>query len=186
MSKEFIQQNLRKYLIESLSEEIPTVKLYHRIGNKKGLELTDLLRSVITNGLICHDNGELGPIIWFSNEFGDYAKNGAFVVSIEYNPTTKEEYDIRYDNHNGYVHSNIPFNALEVIKIPVMVVRSRAESSDNLIEFINKGVATPERINGNKSIEVIYGDIFNKYVQPFINVSNFLSQIEPNKIKNIF
>ena len=171
-------------LNENLDNDI---KLYHRIGNKNGLEVTELIKSIVNNGLVRYDNGEVGNVIWFSNSYDDYSKNASFVVSINYNQTNKEKYEIYYDNHNGYAYKDIPFYDLEVVKIPLFIHNGRVTSSDKLIDLINDGVATVEKTNNLKNL-IIYADLFNKYVQPYINIEDFISYLDEDKIQmiNIF
>jgi hypothetical protein len=106
------------------------------------------------------------------------------VVSIEYNNKNKEKYQIYYDNHNGYAYEDIPFNDLKVIKIPVFVHNTRITDSLTMIKLINDNIATPEKINNLSNVK-IYGDIFDSYVQPYINIGDFIKKIETDKISNI-
>ena len=170
---------IREYLNEKLNDN-ENIKLYHRVGNKKDLGVTTLIKSVMNNGLIRYDNGEIGNVIWFSNTFDDYSDNGNFVVSIDYNTMTKEKYQIRYDNHNGYAYEDIPFYELEVEKIPVLFNNGRVISSDKLIRLINDGHITLKNMNGLKNL-IIYEDIFNLYVQPYINIPDFIENIDLDK-----
>ena len=177
--RKFIATTIREYLNEQ--ENLKNIILYHRLSNKTNLSLEDFIKNIINKGLIRYDNGEVGNVIWFSNNYDDYAKNNNFVVSIEYNSKNKEKYQIYYDNHNGYAYEDIPFKDLEVIKIPVLVNNTRITNSLSMIKLINDNIATPEKINNLSNVK-IYGDIFNKYVQPFINVDNFLKKIDTNKV----
>jgi hypothetical protein len=180
-----LQENISriKQMMGFLNEELndnENIKLYHRVGNKKDLGVTALIKSVMNNGLIRYDNGEIGNVIWFSNTFDDYSNNGNFVVSIDYNTMTKEKYQIRYDNHNGYAYEDIPFYELEVEKIPVLFNNGRVISSDKMIRFINDGHITVKNMNGLKNL-IIYEDIFNLYVQPYINIPDFIENIDVDK-----
>lgn len=171
-------------LNENLDNDI---KLYHRIGNKNGLEVTELTKSIVNNGLVRYDNGEVGNVIWFSNTYDDYAKEAKFVLSINYNQTNKEKYEIYYDNHNGYAYKDIPFYDLDVVKIPTLIFRNKIESSTDCIRLINEGTITSETLNklSLSNNIIIYKDIFNKYVQPYINIKNFISYLDEDKIKMI-
>ena len=179
--RKFIATTLNEYMNE---QSFGSVKLYHRLSNKSNLDTAQFIKSVVTKGLIRHDNGEIGNVIWFSKEYDDYAKNGSFVVSIDYNEKNRKKYQLYYDNHNGYAYDDIPFKELEVVKIPVLINRNLITSSDNLIRLIDTKVITPERLNNLEKI-VIYSDIFNKYVQPFIRTKNFIDELDSDKIKLI-
>ena len=174
-------------LNENLDNDI---KLYHRIGNKNGLEVTELIKSIVNNGLVRYDNGEVGNVIWFSNSYDDYAKEAKFVLSINYNQTNKEKYEIYYDNHNGYAYKDIPFYDLDVVKIPTLIYGNKIESSVDCIRLINEKLITSEILNKLTSSRnlIIYKDIFNKYVQPYINIEDFISYLDEDKIQmiNIF
>lgn len=176
---------VKKIINEKLSSSVEKeVILYHRLNNKGSLDTTNFIKSVINNGLIRHDNGEVGNVIWFSDTFNDYSNNGKFVVSIPYNEVTRNKYDIYYDNHNGYAYADIPFDELTVIKIPVFVHSGRVISSDEMIKLINNKVATIQNTNGLINL-TIYGDLFNEYVQPYIDIDNFLDKLDTNTIKII-
>ena len=177
--RKIIRTTIREYLNEQLNDN-ENIKLYHRVGNKRDLDVTTLIKSVMKNGLIRYDNGEIGNVIWFSNSFDDYSNNGNFVVSIDYNAKNKEKYQIRYDNHNGYAYEDIPFYELKVEKIPVFFNYGRVISSDKLIMLINDGHITAKNMNGLKNL-IIYEDIFNLYVQPYINIPNFIEDIDVDK-----
>jgi hypothetical protein len=182
ISEAIIKEIIREYSDEQ--ENSKNITLYHRISNKTNLNLEDFIMNVINKGLVRYDNGEIGNVIWFSNAYDDYAKNGNFVVSIEYNNKNKEKYQIYYDNHNGYAYEDIPFNDLKVIKIPVFVHNARITDSLTMIKLINDNIATPEKINNLSNVK-IYGDIFDSYVQPYINIGDFIKKIETDKISNI-
>ena len=179
--RNFMSTTIRKYLNEQ--QLLGGIKLYHRLNNKNGLDLTQFINGVISDGLIRHDNGEIGNVIWFSDDYNDYAKKGKFVVSIDYNEENKEKYQIYYNEHNGYAYKDIPFKDLEIIKIPTLVY-GHITSSDDLIRLINKNLITPERLNNLENI-IIYGDIFNKYVQPYVKTENFIDKLNSDKIKII-
>lgn len=184
MLKNIINKAIDIYLNEQ--ESFETIKLYHRLSNKINLNLTDFIRNVVNNGLIRKDNGEIGNVIWFSNEYNDYAKNGNFVVAIDYNKLNKEKYKIHFDGHNAYAYEDIPFQNLEVIKMPTLIYRN-VTSSDDLIRLINKNMITPEKLNGLQNVKV-FADVFDRYVQPFININDFINKLSRDKITliNIF
>ena len=56
----------------------------------------------------------------------------------------------------------------------------RVISSDKLIMLINDGHITAKNMNGLKNL-IIYEDIFNLYVQPYINIPNFIEDIDVDK-----
>ena len=183
--KKAIKNIIHNYLNEN---DESNVTLYHRISSKREGDLTKLLKSVVKNGLITHDNGEIGEIIWFSNSFNDYSKNGSFVVSIEYNDINKEKYEMYYDNHNGYAHKNIPFEELTVVKIPIVKMNNTIFTSDDMIRYINKKQILVDNFNSLNRDVILYKDLFMEYVQPFINNKDFIDKLDTSKIKmvNIF
>ena len=173
---------VKKIINEELSNSVEKeVILYHRLNNKGSLDTTNFIKSVIDNGWIRHDNGEVGNVIWFSNTFNDYSNNGKFVVSIKYNNINKEKYQIYYDTHNGYAYEDIPFDELTVIKIPILIKNGIITSSDVVIRLINDKHILPEKLAGY----TIYGDLFNEYVQPYIDIDNFLDKLDTDTIKII-
>ena len=178
-----IKRTLREEL-ESYPFNVEPVTLYHRIsGRKLNMDMFETIKSVMKNGLIPYDNGEVGSVIWFSNNFNDYAKNSQFVVSIEYNNQTRDKYDIAYDGRNGYVAKPIPFKDLNVIKIPV------GEINNYFID--NKEVIEKDYLNNSDTMNqitediILYRNLFNEYVQPYINEKNYLEKINNPDVKII-
>ena len=162
-------------------------KIYHRVDlNKFYDDFRDTLRSVLTKGLLVHDNKEIGAAIWFSKDYNDYAKYGNFVLSIEYNQENKEKYKMVTQSSNVYVYESIPFKELTVEKIPIMILRNRRiVESDQIIDWFNeKDYDVIKKINMNDFI--IYTDLFEKYVSPYIKEKNVLSQINIDKLTTLF
>jgi hypothetical protein len=169
--------------LKKLYEEITgNVTLYHKVADKKQTDPTEFIKNIVTNGLITHDNGEVGSVIWFSNDYEEYGKEGVFVLSLELNEKTKKQYEITYNGQYGKAYRNIPFKELKVVKIPVMSVRDRVTPSDKVINFIGSGMITIEGINKMKDHVVVYEDAFEKYVQPHINIPDFVSQLDCKKV----
>jgi hypothetical protein len=186
-------KNLRKIIRDIISENLDefdnegNFKIYHRLSNKTENDLVSFIKNVIDKGLIRHDNGEIGNVIWFSKDYDDYAKNGNFVVAINYNSYTRKKYQIVYDGRNAYIYEDIPFEELEIIKIPALIVKNEIIPSDKLIRYINNGLITSEKLNNLTNV-TIFEDIFEKYVQPNITISNFTNDLDKDKIKfiNVF
>ncbi len=179
MMKLLIKQLLRENLVKQ-----ETIRLYHRVSNKKQNNLPELVKSVVNQGLIPYDNGEIGPVIWFSDSFDDYAKNGVFVMAYDLNQSDNK-FEIHYDGHNGYGNKQIPFNELIVVKIPVINIHGTYFSNLDVIRYVNESNMTPESFNNISGDVTIFADVFEKYVQPNIKISNFMNQIDGNKIEII-
>lgn len=187
--KNIVNEEINK-LVESVSENNGIIRLYHRIGNKRGYTIPELIRSVIKDGLVPHDNGEVGAATWFSSNIKDYGDNGQFVVALDFDLSTNgyanNKYELSYDGQtNAYAYKNIQFEDLVVIKIPVIDGRHLISSLE-MIEYSTW--YTPELMNDPKSGssgETLYVDIFNKYVQPYINIPNYAGQLDPNRVKLI-
>jgi hypothetical protein len=183
-SDNFYRLNESSLQEESYYSEEGIIKLYHRVGTKNYTieTLPDLIKSVEQKGLVINDNGEIGNAIWFSNDFNDYGKNGIFVVALNFdtatNGVTNNKYGMLYEGHNAYAYENIPFEDLEIIKIPVGVIgRDHVLTSDKAIEYINADkFLTPDAIRSGEFIFRPFVDAFNKYVQPYINIPDFLIQ----------
>jgi hypothetical protein len=169
---------------EGYYDDEGVIKLYHRVGTKNYTieTLPELIKSVEEKGLVTSNNGEMGNAIWFSNNFKDYGENGIFVVALDFdtktNGITNNKYGIVYEGHNAYAYENIPFEDLEVIKIPVGIIgRDYVLTSDKAIEYINADkFLTPDAIVSGKIVFRPFVDAFNTYVQPFINIQDFLAQ----------
>lgn len=174
--KHLIKLRLRENL------EGQKIRLFHRVSNKKQNSLPELVRSVFTNGLIPYDNGEIGSVIWFSDTFGDYAQNGVFVMAYDLNPRDNK-FEVHYDGHNGYGNKQIPFNELVVIKVPIINIHGTYFSNLDVIRYINDSNMTPETFNNISGEVTIFKDLFELYIQPNIKITNFMGQIDTNKIK---
>lgn len=132
--------------------------------------------------MVPHDNGEIGAIIWFSANPNDYTKNKSFVLAYDLelskNGVTNNEYGIVYDGQNGFAHKSIPFKELEVIRIPVGMHRNNILTNE---DFLEDGIfkMTPKR-----TVDcVIYRDLFNMFVQPYVSDENYIEQFSAkNKI----
>ena len=182
-----MKKRIKKLLRENL-EPNGIIRLYHSIGNKKGLEIVELIKGVFKNGLVPYDNGEVGSVIWFSPDYNDYAAGGSFVVAYDYDRSKSFEENNSISYRSGqppFGYKQIPFDALEVIKVPMMVINNRLSSNEDVIRLINESVITPERLNNISGKVTIFGDLFNQYVQPKIDQLNFLDGIDQSKVKLI-
>lgn len=180
-------KNLIKQLLRENLENDKIVRLYHRIGNKKNLNLSELIRSVLTNGLKPNDNGEVGSVIWFSKDFKDYGANGSFVVAYDYDKTKgyEENNGIHYPSYSPpFGYEQIPFEKLVIIKIPIANIRGNILTNEDLIRWINENNRTADEFNKLRGDVVLFGDLFNLYVQPKIKIPNFLDGID-KKVINI-
>jgi hypothetical protein len=178
---------IKRLLRENL-ESNGIIRLYHKIGNKQGLDIVELIRGIFKHGLVPHDNGEVGSVIWFSPDYNDYAAGGTFVVAYDYDrsKTYAENNGISYPSWGSpFGNEQIPFDALEVIKVPIMSINNRLYSNEDVLKLINVTGMTPERFNGISSKVIIFGDLFNQYIQPKIDQPNFLDGIDQSKIKLI-
>jgi len=179
--KNYIKQLLRENL-----ESHGIVRLYHRIGNKKGLGMGALIKGVFNDGLVPNDNGEVGSVIWFSPDFKDYAEGGKFVVAYDYDKSKsyEENHEVKFNSGSApFGFGQIPFDALKLIKVPVMTIKNNYYTQEDVIKYINQSKMTPETFN-KMSYEVsFFGDLFNRYVQPNIDYPNFLDGIDQSKIK---
>ena len=180
-------KNLIKQLLRENLDDNGIVRLYHRISDKK-ISGPDLIKSVFQHGLMLHNNGEVGDVIWFSDNYNDYAKNADFVVGYDYDKSKgyEENNGITYGWNGAFGHESIPFNDLILIEVPVMLIGRNKQTNENLIRLINESNFTPDRFNKitTKPL-IIYQDLFNMYVQPNIDYPNFLDGIDQTKIKLI-
>ena len=180
-NKRFIKKLIRENL-----EPHGIVRLYHRIGNKKGLGIGELIKGVFNDGLVPNDNGEVGSVIWFSPDFKDYAEGGKFVVAYDYDKSKsyEENHEVKFNSGSApFGFGQIPFDALKLIKVPVISIKNNYYSQEDVIKYINQSKMTPETFN-KMSYEVsFFGDLFNRYVQPNIDYPNFLDGIDQSKIK---
>ncbi len=191
--RNIIREEIKKLFVinEGYYDDKGVVRLYHRVGTKGDLTVPELIKSVYKNGLIPKDNGEMGKVIWFSDNYEDYAKNGKFVVAVDFdtavNGYENNEYGMLYEGHNGYAMNTIPFDKLIVIKIPVIIFTNNGHvmSSEEVIEFIghSRMPLTPDDLNNNSLKPLIYADVFNKYVQPYIKYPDFIKELDPNTVK---
>jgi hypothetical protein len=148
--------------------------------------ILEALRSVMENGLIPNDNGEIGSAIWFSTDYNDYGEKGSFVVSIEYNTVNRMKFVMTLNGNSGFAYKTIPFNELTVVKIPVGIW-----DRDKRVINSKKFIDSSERIFSIKNMNnvptgiTLYRNLFNEYVQPYINEKDFLNKINNPNVKII-
>lgn len=174
--------------------EQDTVTLYHRVGyNKRGMTIEQAINSVKTNGLIPYDSGDgMGDAIWFSNSVEEYGKNGSFVLSIDLPLSqngNKNKWHLVYNGTYALAYKPISFQDLNVIKIPVMKFGTNIVSNTEFIEWYtddeNRNESIVDSLNSNPYQIVIYTNIFNEYVQPYMKTQNILNNLNSNNIKII-
>ena len=174
-------------LMNEYYNNLGIVRLYHRISDKQMRDSTwiDLIRSVFNKGLIPYGN-EIGEVIWFSDKYDDYSKDAQFVVALDFDTSTNgnNKYNLVYEGNNAYAHTQIPFEDLIIIKIPVVIIHGSIYSNKDIIKYINEGLDA-DGFNNIGGDVVIFEDLFNKYVQPYINIPDFVKQLNSNKIKLI-
>ena len=167
------------------SKNIEGKILYHSINGKQIQDLENRVKSVVENGLLTYDNtmsgeyGERGDIIWFASDYNTYGKDSNFVLSIEYTKENIEKYDMVFDGQYCSVHKNIPFSALDVVKIPVIITnKDKPTPNKFIIEMINKGW-TPDVLYDviNSRKYKIFINLFEIYVQPYIKDNNFTTTL---------
>jgi hypothetical protein len=77
----------------------------------------------------------------------------------------------------------IPFKDLQVVKIPLIYIKDVAYTSDAIIKDINSGgIFIPDRLNLMYKPAIIYKDLFNSYIQPFINIPDYIGKLDPSKV----
>ena len=180
--RNFIATTIREYLNEQMSNDM--VRLYHKVG--KGIDF-GVVKNVIQNGLIPYNNGEMGSVIWFSDNYNDYAEGNDFVLyydlKISENGITNNKYGILYDGQNAYAHKQIPFNMLGVNKIPV----GKSEYGNFITneDFLVNGIFF--FLLENTQNATIYVDLFNKFVEPYLKEKNTIKKYQlNNNLKLLF
>jgi len=187
--KQVIKEEIQR-LTEGYYDNQGIVRLYHRVGSHQENDILDRIRNVMKNGLIPYDSGEIGAVIWLSNNFNDYGDKGDFVVALDFDTATNgyanNKYELLYEGSNAYAYKPIPPEDLIVIKIPAGRVAGQIIPNTEFDELVKDYGFTPERINNGEIERVtIYPDIFNKYVQPYINIPDFISKLDTDKVELI-
>lgn len=196
--KKIIIPESKLYLLKENMGNVVT--LYHRVGyGKMGIKPDEAIKSVVTNGLMPKDSGDgIGNAVWFSNNENEYGGNGNFVLSLDFDTNMNKNginnpWDLTYNGTYAMAYKTIPFKDLKVVKIPVMTFGNIVYDNTMFLdtfggeeEKLRNDVITS--LNKNPYQIVIYGNIFNKYVQPYMKTKNILQQLNnPNIIiKNIF
>lgn len=183
---------MKNKLLNIINEEIEkynTIRLYHAVYNVPSY--IDAVKNIMNNGLIPADSGDgIGKAVWFSTDYDDYSVKAPFVLALDFDLSTNgwvnNKYGLYFDGRYAKALNRIPIKDLIVVKIPVIsYYNGDFMSSDKVIEFLNKNkLITPEKINTNQNPykHTIFSDLFNKYVQPHINIKNYISQLDPQKI----
>lgn len=97
-------------------------RLYHSAGIHSWSPMEQVIKSICQSGLSVDsatDGDGIGKVIWFSDDFSDYAENGAFVVSIQLTGENRVKFGLGYDGHNGYAEKDIPIEALTIEVVPL-------------------------------------------------------------------
>jgi len=183
---------IKKLLREGLDGSDEGITLYHKVGNKQTDDMGERIKNVINNGLIPYDAiggkySERGNVIWFASNYETYGNDGDFVLSIEYKKENINKFNMHFDGQYATASKPIPFEDLEVIKIPVGRVNGiYLTDRDFIEELIPKYKVTPDKFNNLPHKDnVVYVDLFNKYVQPYIGIDNYVEQLDSSKIKLI-
>lgn len=98
-------------------------RAYHVVGGRYTSDAIEAARSVYHNGLVPHDNGENGNVIWFfvgKPFYEDYT----LMFSIDITPENYEKYEMRVDEPNMWVHKPIPFSDLHVECAPMLLLNN--------------------------------------------------------------
>ena len=186
-------KNFKQLVNEDKNDKNDKVRLYHRVGFTMN-NWFEIIKSVKNEGLVPQGNWEGEEAIWFSSNPSYYAEKGKFVVALDFDISTNgrnnNKYGMVYNKLSGIgtAYRNIPFNRLIVIKIPVIDMNGVKYVSNDIINDINNNKNfTPEILNMKYTPTIIYQNLFNEYVQPFIKIPNYLDMLDKSKIilKNI-
>jgi len=168
------------------------VRLYHAVYMKQVSNMPALIKSVIQNGLVPHDNGEIGSLIWLTSKYDSYGDKGNFVLALDFDKSTNgymyNKYQLAFDGTNGYARAVIPFKDLVVIKIPVIdMYDGMFVDSKKMIDYMKKhGWYSPDKLNNDeKGKWTVYADIINKYVQPYIDIPDYINKLNPDVVNII-
>lgn len=177
-----------KFCKEVLNENYSAVTLYHRIGRTMK-NWFDVVKSVKEEGLVPQGNWEGRELVWFSSNPTYYVEKGKFVVALDFDIATNGEGNNKYDmvfnkeSEIGTAFNVVPFEDLRIVKVPVIEIKGETFGSDEIIAAINSGVDfTPEVLNKKFKPSIIYKDLFNQYVQPYIKIENFIDKLDKNKV----
>lgn len=112
--------------------------LYHSILKNKVGTFEELINSITQNGLVPHDNGELGPTIWFSTKpFGD-TENHLLLFSIIGTEENIHKYDILIENSAtsyAWASKQIPFDQLTIELFPAFKIKNQYFNNKRLVDY---------------------------------------------------
>lgn len=155
---------------EIYDEMFGNKKAYHCVM-PKSMGIEDAMKSVIQKGLIPNNNGERGNGIWFSVDDKFY-NDAAFVVSLELSQENIDKFDIMdSDSSIAFAKKPIPFDKLEVEKIPIMCFNGRfscyePNNSNDYFEktYVDRGKDFVDMLNRNGYHNIIvYRDIIEMF-----------------------
>ena len=159
----------KKYNNKILTENINNRKLYHQT-----VADINVIKSIIENGLIPNDNGEVYGI-WFNKKpfYNDYER---FMVSLPETEENLEKYDFSkfFDGDLKIARKQIPFNALTVENIPFASINGEFCFYSNMFnekfrnsKFVQKyeNLATYIAEKTKKDNILIYTDLFEMFVE---------------------
>lgn len=186
-----ITEEIQKLRETGYYDDQGVIRLYHRVGVKNYNSYPELIKSIKDKGLVTNDNREIGDAIWFSNDFSDYGDQGMFVVALDFDTATNgvanNKYGIVYDGHNAYGYNNVGFEDLVVIKIPVGQLNdNHVITNVDAIKYINdEGFLNPSAINAGQIDITLYKQVFNTYVQPHIDIKDFIAALVSPKLIDV-
>lgn len=149
--------------------------IYHSVIDRGGIGTEEVIRSVVRNGLVPRNNGEVGGVIWFNPHCNEYMGNGRLTVRLKMTPENIRDFEITGDGGTFFAHRTIPFGRLEVVDCPVVVlgdtfcnvsmmkgdvVRKSVERHgyDSIAQFLCEG-------SSSKPTKV-YADVWDRFVEP--------------------
>ena len=185
-AKEHLQQ---MHIFNEAAENAGYPKLYHICGYMTGLTDDDL-RSILTNGLRIHDNGEAN-CIWFSTgkTFIDDIVKAPLIVSLECTPENIkkyriDEFEVRNQSGAINVHENVPMEDLNIEQL--MWGRTNKGEGTRIYPLTStKYYGNFERWQRfDKDLQaIIYEDLFNMWARDDIARQGFNPDL--NRLKEI-
>lgn len=183
---------IKESISKLLKEEIENNDiLYHQLPFDE-----NILKSILTNGLIPRDNGEAFGV-WFSkNEpFFGFNKKGYVTLSVTYNNNFKENHSCIDDVSLVIVEDIVTPNEIKIVECPFMIDSNTNEQLLGVqnLSFLKtlsnkKGYQTiANYIINNKELNkrniTIFSDIYEKYIEQ--NTLDILSKNKNITLKNI-
>lgn len=166
--------------------------IYHTVLDRHDIGTDAVIKSVVAKGLVPNNNGEIGGAIWFNPHNHEYSGNGKMTLRLKMTPENIRDFEISGDGGTFWAHKTIPFDRLEIVDCPVMLIGNyffnfSRFTHDRLRKRYTEesGCSTMAEFFCEKSTtrpSLVYVDVWDKFVEPTSKVFEKYPDIKLDKL----